>query len=158
MPTIPSNTKCSMLGCNNPRSKHNSYCLQHGGRDTYNTKHNKQTNERKEQIALYQTAQWHTLRQIQLSKNPLCQACLIDGVVTQAQHIDHLFPWMQLNKEAFYINIFQSLCAEHHREKTHLEQRGIIRYYKQVIKDFKLTDYARVCLDSSAHGDNSVET
>jgi 5-methylcytosine-specific restriction protein A len=146
MPSVPTYTKCSMLGCKSPRSKHNSYCIQHGGRDTYNTKHNTQTSQRVEQIALYQTTQWQTLRQIQLSKQPLCQACLIEGVVTQAEHIDHLFPWMQLNKEAFYINLFQSLCAKHHREKTHLEQRGVIRYYNNVVTDFNLSDYPRLCL------------
>ena len=146
MPSIPTNTKCAQLGCPNLRSKGNTYCLEHGGRDKYDTKHNNKTPERKEQIALYQTKQWDTLRQIKLSTHPLCQACLINNRVTQAQHIDHLFPWMQLSKDAFYRNVFQSLCAEHHREKTHLEQRGIIRYYNNVVTDFTIADYARVCL------------
>lgn len=142
MPTLPTYTKCAQLGCKNTKSKCNSFCLDHGGIDSRKVI---PTSERKDQQAQYATRQWSTLRQIQLSKQPLCQACLIQGIVTQAQHVDHLFPWMQISKEAFYINVFQSLCADHHREKTHLEQRDVIRHYASVVKDFQITDYARVC-------------
>lgn len=144
MPSIPKYTKCSVLGCKNSKSRFNSFCMEHGGRDTYNhTKYNA-SEERKASNEKYQSRQWQKLRKIQLSKQPLCQACLIDNVVTPAKHVDHVFPWMQIEATAFYYNLFQSLCHSHHSEKTALEQRGIYRHYAEVIKDFTKEDYARV--------------
>ena len=142
MPTLPSNTKCRELGCTNPRSRLSTFCLDHGGRDTYTAP---KTAERDAFNSMYQTNQWRKLRQSQLSKQPLCQACLRKGRVIQAQHIDHVFPWKSLGKEAFYRNIFQSLCAECHSAKTQLEAKGIIRYYTAHTEiDYQLKDYVRV--------------
>lgn len=140
MATIPNNTKCSQLGCKERRSKLNSYCLAHGGLDSI------QTEERKAFVSMYQTQQWKQARQLQLSKQPLCQCCLLSGKVSQAQHIDHVFPWSKINKAAFYNNILQSLCPECHSVKTGLEQRGIYRHYGQVVHDYTITDYASVVL------------
>ena len=141
MPTLPYTTKCSHLGCKNVRSKLNSYCLEHGGLDSI------QTEQRKEFMSMYQTTKWKQTRQLQLSKQPLCQCCLLSGKVSQAQHIDHLFPWSKINKDAFYNNILQSLCPECHSVKTGLEQRGIYRHYGQVIHDYTMNDYASVVLN-----------
>jgi len=145
MPTVPNNTKCSVLGCKNVKSKHNSFCLEHGGRDTYNHKRYDNSQKRKEQMAMYNTAQWQTLRQIQLSTEPLCASCLSQGIVTQAKHIDHVFPWQHIGQVAFYINLFQSLCTSCHSSKTSLEQRGIYRKYGSPNKDYSIMDYTRVC-------------
>ena len=143
MPTIPSNTKCASLGCNNIKSRLNGYCIQHGGRDaqTYNPKTNKQ---REAFNAKYNTAQWVTLRQIQLSKYPLCVACHAEGRVTPATVVDHLFPWSHISEEAFYINRFQSLCATHHATKTQLERHGIYRAFGIPHIDYKQGDYGRI--------------
>lgn len=142
MPTLPSNTKCSELGCKNMRTKLSALCLEHGGRDTYTAP---KTEERSAFNSMYQTSQWKRLRQIQLSKQPLCQSCLCKGRVVQAQHVDHVFPWKALGKEAFYQNIFQSLCGECHSTKTQLESKGIIKFYNQQVEiDYKLHDYARI--------------
>ena len=144
MPTIPTYTKCSVLGCKNTKSRFNSFCMEHGGRDTFNHNKYNTSEERKARNEKYQTRQWQKLRQIQLSRQPLCQACLINNVVTPAQHVDHVFPWAQISNTAFYYNLFQSLCQQHHSEKTALEQRGIYRHYHEVIKDFSKEDYSKV--------------
>ena len=144
MPTIPTYTKCSILGCKNSKSRFNSFCMEHGGRDTYNHQRYNSDAERKARNEKYQTRQWQKLRQIQLSKQPLCQACLINNIVTPAKHIDHVFPWAQIDPSAFYHNLFQSLCVAHHSEKTALEQKGIYRHYASVIKDFTKGDYQRI--------------
>lgn len=138
MPSVPTNTKCSMLGCNNPKSKCNSYCIEHGGKDTYQYKYSK---EKLDRGKLYSTAQWLRLRQIQLSKQPLCAGCLSEGIVTSAIHVDHVFPWTQIGKQAFYYNLFQSLCHSCHSSKTSLEQRGIYRRYGSPNKDLSINDY-----------------
>lgn len=143
MPTIPNNTKCAQLGCKNTRSKLNTFCLEHGGLDSI------QTDERKAFTSMYQTAYWRGAREAQLSKQPLCQSCLLSGKVTQASHIDHLFAWNRIGKTAFYNNILQSLCNNCHSDKTALEQRGIYRHYGQVIHDYAITDYNKCCINAT---------
>ena len=145
MPTVPKYTKCSQLGCNNPRSKLLTSCIEHGGRDThiYNPKTN-QREDRKANGLMYKTRQWEALRQIQLSKHPLCAGCMAEGIVTAANTVDHLFPWTQISKQAFYINRFQSLCPTHHATKTQLEQHGIYRAFGTPTIDYARSDYARI--------------
>lgn len=119
MPTAPLNKKCEELGCKNERTSKSVFCLDHGGGlNDRNKKNNK----------LYNARFWKKQRSIQLSKNPLCAACLIDGRVVQAEHIDHVFPHRQDN-DKFRINLFQSLCASHHSEKTQEEFLGRYIYY-----------------------------
>ena len=145
MPSTPSNTICAELGCKNTRSRLNSYCVDHGGRDIkqFDPKYNK-SKERIEFNRKYNTPQWVRLRQIQLSKHPICAGCHADGIITAANVVDHVFPWSQISNEAFYINRFQSLCTAHHSEKTQLEQRGFYRLYGTPHIDYVKADYARV--------------
>lgn len=143
MPSTPSNTTCAELGCKNTKSKFNRFCIEHGGRDAqrYNPKYNQ---DREAFNAKYKTAQWQTLRQIQLSKHPLCIACQSEGRIVAASVVDHLFPWSHISEQAFYINRFQSLCAMHHATKTQLERHGIYRAFGVPDRDYKRGDYARV--------------
>lgn len=152
MPTIPRQDICSDLGCANPRSLLNNQCLEHGGRDVnqyrYNPKYN-QTDDRKAFNRMYNTKQWQGKRSVQLSTHPLCASCLTQGVVTQAAHIDHVFPWSAIGKVAFYRNLFQSLCHSCHTIKTGLEQRGVCRQYGETTQDHRVTDWSYVM---SVHG------
>ena len=144
MPVAPYNLRCSHLGCNNARSKFNLLCVEHGGRDTPRYYTNV---ARQEAHKMYDSAQWKRLRRIKLSENPLCAGCLTEGKVTPASDIDHLFPWRQLGKEAFYVNRFQSLCHEHHSMKTQQERKGVYIYWRNQVKtEFGLDDYKRLLL------------
>lgn len=138
MATVPSNTKCSMLGCNNPRSKMNTCCYDHGGVD-YN-KHP----ERREHNLMYKSPQWRRKRKTQLSMQPLCQCCLVEKRVKAATVVDHVFPWSALGEEYFYNNLFQSLCTECHNRKTNMEQRGKIVYYSTYAITYTIHDADRV--------------
>lgn len=142
MPTLPSNNKCSTLGCNNPRSKLHSCCIEHGGKDTNTFK---ASEARKEFNSMYNTTQWKKLRIAKLSTQPLCQACLCDGRIVAASQVDHLFSWTALSKEAFYYNIFQSLCDSCHSQKSALEYKDIYRHYKDGnVVDYSIRDYSYV--------------
>ena len=143
MPTVPTATKCTTLGCKNHRSLYNSNCIEHGGRDEIDYTGTK-SKERRDSDGLYGQRHWRTFRQAQLSQHPLCAACMSEGRVIQAEHVDHVFPWKQIGKHAFYRNIYQSLCEEHHREKTWLERKGTCRRYGNPIIDYVLTDYLRI--------------
>lgn len=141
MPVVPNNTKCGDLGCNNARSKYSRFCIDHGGRDTPRY----YTNEaRAEAHRMYDTAQWKRLRRIKLSENPICAGCLTEGRVTPSVEVDHVFPWRQLGKQAFYLNRFQCLCHEHHSMKTQQEKRGIMLYWSDLGKsEYCLADYSK---------------
>jgi len=141
MPTVPKQTKCAYLGCTNERSLLNTYCSLHGGKGYNDTFKRKQFN------AKYQTAQWARTRMRTLSLNPLCKSCQLAGKVTAATEVDHLFPWQQIGEDAFYSNVFQSLCKNCHTVKGSLERKGIFRHYtNHEAQDYTIEDYARVCL------------
>lgn len=138
MPTYPIATKCSSLGCKELRTKYNSFCSEHGGTRVL-------TEDKKQHDSMYKTSQWRTKRQVELSRNPLCAKCLCSGRVTQASHIDHVFPWSVIGVQAFYNNLFQSLCPECHSYKTGQEQRGIILHFtNDGMKQYTVKDYSYI--------------
>jgi 5-methylcytosine-specific restriction endonuclease McrA len=137
MPMTPP-TQCSKYRCKQPSTKGSAFCLEHSPPKTT-------TQDRQRFNAHYKTAAWQIQRNIQLSKQPLCQACLLNNQITQAEHIDHLFAWSALGEYAFKLNIFQSLCESHHSFKTGLESKGIFRHYTANNEiDYSLSDYHSV--------------
>lgn len=132
MPSIPANNTCSLLGCHNPRSKLNTLCLQHGGGDSA---------EPRNSDKVYKTASWQSIRKRQISMQPLCQSCLLRGIVTPANTVDHVFPWNQIGEHAFTHNIFQSLCPECHSYKTGQEQQGKYEHYTDKLTVYGKLDY-----------------
>jgi 5-methylcytosine-specific restriction endonuclease McrA len=71
----------------------------------------------------------------------LCAACLIDGRITAASHVDHVFPWAVIGDHAFTRNLWQSLCPECHGVKSGLEKRGVFRHYADKAHDYGVQDY-----------------
>jgi 5-methylcytosine-specific restriction endonuclease McrA len=139
MPTYPQNNRCTELGCKEPRSKLNSFCINHGGKAYLS----------KESDSIYQTSKWRNIRQRQLSIQPLCQACLSRGKVESAVHVDHVFPWKQINTLAFTYNIFQSLCHADHSHKTALEKQGKCTHYTpDGERHYTKADYAFIVHDA----------
>lgn len=139
MPLAPMNKKCRELGCKNNKTHRSTFCNEHGGGLTEKMKDNKK---------LYATRYWQKQRKIQLSRHPICAACMVNGKVVQALHIDHVFPHNQ-NSDRFKINLFQSLCAPCHTLKTQDESNGVFNYYTEngVIKYIE-KDYRRVVYGS----------
>ena len=113
--------------------------MEHGGKGYNDTAKRKQSN------AMYQTALWARTRLRVLSAQPLCQSCAGIGKVTAATEVDHLFAWQHIGVEAFYQNVFQSLCKNCHTNKGALERQGIYRHYAHTPIDYAIKDYARVC-------------
>jgi 5-methylcytosine-specific restriction protein A len=140
MPIAPLNTKCRELGCHSLKTGRSTFCSQHGGG---------MTEKGKENNKLYNTAYWKKQRISQLSKKPLCAACLLDGKVVQAEHIDHVFPHRQ-DMSKFRLNLFQSLCASHHTLKTQDENKGIYLHYTDTgIKTYTDADYGKQIIDEA---------
>lgn len=139
MPSIPK-TQCAEYQCKGPSIKGSVYCVDHAPAA-------KTTEDRKTFNAHYNNKAWLSIRNRQLSTQPLCQACLLDSQVMSANHVDHVFPWSAIGEHAFRRNLFQSLCETHHGVKSGLEKKGIFRYYLDPIKDYTSKDYAYVMLN-----------
>ena len=138
MPSIPKPTKCSALACKAERVEGSAYCEAHGGRP-------KLTAQRMAHNAPYKTAAWATIRAAQLSRRPLCERCEMDGRITSAAHVDHVFPWAVIGGESFRRNLFASLCAPCHSLKTAAERRGVFeRYTQNGVISYTAADYARI--------------
>ena len=136
MPSSPP-TQCDEYQCKAPSIKGSRYCIEHSTSKPIGI-------ERQAFNAPYKTAAWAKIRARQLSTNPLCAACLIDGRITQADHVDHLFSWQAIGQQAFTRNIFQSLCIQCHGAKSGLEKRGVFRHYVNPPHDYSVNDYPYV--------------
>jgi len=138
MPTIP-RAQCDEYQCKAPSVKGSRYCEAH-------TQSKAPTIDRKAFNARYKTAAWESIRQRQLSIQPLCQSCLLRGQVTAANHVDHVFPWQTIGVHAFTRNLFQSLDAECHGIKSALEKRGVFIHYTDKANEYTAQDYAFLML------------
>lgn len=133
MPSIPLD-QCATYQCKAPSIRGSVFCIDHAPI--------KQVSKTREAFnAPYKTAAWAAIRARQLSTAPLCAACLIDGRITQANHVDHVFPWAAIGPHAFTRNLFQSLCPECHGTKSGLEKRGVFRHYTDKANDYTAHDY-----------------
>ena len=70
--------------------------------------------------SFYRKSPWRKLRKVVLNKNPLCVICLEEGIVTQADVVDHIVPIKQGGAKLDETNL-QGLCHKHHNKKTHDE-------------------------------------
>lgn len=132
MPSVPTSGKCSMLGCKNAKSKLTTLCVPHGGYDSQPVSGS---------YKAYRNPAWYSIRARQLGTQPLCQSCLLRGLVRPATTVDHVFPWRLIGPHAFKHNIFQSLCSECHSYKTGQEQRGKFEHYTDKVTVYEKSDY-----------------
>ena len=132
MPSVPNPQTCNFLGCKNKRSLGTNSCQDHGAQRSENYKENSK---------LYNSTAWRKKRIAMRTKYPICSACLLDGKVTQTEHIDHVIPHRRI-PDRFLTNLFQGLCVPHHTIKTNLENTGVYRHYTENgIKDYHDGDY-----------------
>lgn len=137
MPSIPNTSICSFLGCKKAKAFGTGYCHDHGARRSEGYEAN---------AKLYNSVAWRKKRDAMRSKHPLCAACLLDGIVRQTEHIDHVIPHRRF-PDRFLSNIFQGLCQPHHTIKTNLEAHGVYRHYTQKgAVDYNDNDYNALML------------
>jgi 5-methylcytosine-specific restriction protein A len=72
-----------------------------------------------ERQRLYKTARWLRLRLEQLQQHPLCALCEREGIVRAAMVADHKAGHQGDWRTKFFDpDALQSLCLDHHREKS----------------------------------------
>lgn len=68
---------------------------------------------------LYRTARWARCREIQLSREPMCEGC----ETRAAEHVDHIVP-VKAGGAFWQSSNWQSLCPSCHSEKTACDRIG----------------------------------
>lgn len=134
-------SQCDEYQCKAPSVKGSRYCEAHTEKKALSI-------DRQAFNALYKTAAWAAIRARQLSAAPLCAACLIDGRINEASHVDHVFAWQAIGRHAFTRNLWQSLCPECHGVKSGLERQGVYRHYTDKAQDYTAQDYAFAMLQA----------
>ena len=59
---------------------------------------------------------WMKRRALWLSKHPMCEPCMKEGCVTQAQEVDHIIPLVNGGRDDE--SNYQSICVECHKKKS----------------------------------------
>jgi 5-methylcytosine-specific restriction protein A len=49
---------------------------------------------RKQSYKYYSSKQWRMLRDAYIRQNPLCEVCLKDNIITAAEHVHHIQPFL----------------------------------------------------------------
>ena len=81
--------------------------------------HTKQNNNKKERMKIYNSPRWESLRKTKLQQQPLCEVCLLSGVVSIAEDVHHVVSFMQFSGQkrydvAFNFDNLQSICKRCH--------------------------------------------
>lgn len=70
----------------------------------------------------YNTSLWHNLRNYYIKQHPLCEECLKDGMVKEAEDVHHTIPFLQgkTDEERWQLLLnednLESLCTIHHKD------------------------------------------
>jgi hypothetical protein len=74
----------------------------------------------------YKTRRWQRIREIALSKSPLCVHCRDVGRVTPARVVDHITP-VRRGGSFWSLENLQTLCDACHNHKSGRESHGLER-------------------------------
>ena len=74
----------------------------------------------------YSRTAWRRLRITKLKHTPLCEHCEAQGMLTQAQEVDHIVPIKQGGNPYDMLNL-QSLCVRCHSIKTRVDNGGQVK-------------------------------
>lgn len=80
------------------------------------------SDEAKAYRKLYNTAAWKKRRLAQLTAEPLCCYCDLQGITALAQVADHVIPHRG-DLTLFYYGELQSLCHTHHSSVKQVEEQ-----------------------------------
>ncbi|MFM5339410.1 HNH endonuclease signature motif containing protein [Aeromonas veronii] len=114
--------KCNYPGCKEI-VQNNTRCEQHA----INTTPIKMSGTQSTTVnqAFYNSKAWRALRHYYITKNPLCEHCLKEGVIVPAHVVDHIIEINDDDSKKLDVNNLQSLCGSHHGKKTY--QRALKR-------------------------------
>ena len=114
---------CRYPGCVNKARKGKRYCQEHSSEES-------DLNYRDNSSARGYNSRWHKARTAYLHAHPFCVKCMEEGRYTKATVVDHIRPHRGDQALFWDRSNWQSLCKQHHDEKTGKEDRRLIYEYK----------------------------
>jgi 5-methylcytosine-specific restriction protein A len=66
----------------------------------------------------YSSRAWQNVRNMKRRHDPLCEECLITGMFTPVQTVDHILPLTTHPTLKLHLTNLRSLCFKHHEAKT----------------------------------------
>lgn len=73
---------------------------------------------RKARKKIYNSVQWQRARKVKLARNPLCERCLANGVITPAGHVHHIQDLADRPDLAHDLDNLEALCIGCHSSET----------------------------------------
>jgi len=115
---------CNHAGCSTLVDYNQTYCSKHKQEAKQNLYDNY---EHRKEIGgkyfwFYKSKQWQRLSKLHRINNPMCEQCLKDGIVRQADVVDHIIEIRDDWEKRYDEDNLQSLCHSCHWKKTKEEQ------------------------------------
>lgn len=90
-------------------------------------KHREQTDRVKERQEIYNTPIWKRMSKAKMMESPLCESCLLEGVITPSTNVHHIVSFMNyegLKRQEIAYNYGNliALCIECHNKK-HIKKK-----------------------------------
>ena len=116
---------CKIPRCPNPAEPGTIYCAEHKQQqsDVYNI-----YIRDKELKNLYSKKNWRDLRARKIAASPICEICLIKGVVKAGEFVHHIKPVTGATDIITTLDKLQTTCRACH-ERQH--KRGFIKHKKK---------------------------
>ena len=107
--------QCAKAGCYTLVPVTQRYCAKHQG--TYNKQYNQQREQNHhDYIKFYHSKAWKQARQPQLTREPLCEVCLGNGLVSVANTVHHIDDVKEHWNERLNEDNLQSVCKSCHEK------------------------------------------
>lgn len=104
-------------------------------KNTIYMEENRRKQRRKERQAIYNTKQWHNIRDLVIREHPLCFDCLKENRITPAEEVHHIISFMKFDKSdprrieyAYKKENLVPLCKKCHIYRHHPELKALDKY------------------------------
>lgn len=85
---------------------------------------------RQERQKLYQSDAWRRIRKEVLETHPLCERCLIEGLLVKATVVDHKIDIIDDESKALDIENLSAMCVNCHNRKSMKRTQFLIKEKK----------------------------
>lgn len=107
--------RCNKPGCRELIDYDQKYCEKHRGYGDKEYNRQVRWNKDNEKYArFYNSTEWKKLRRSYILAHPLCERCLAEGVIRQADVVHHVIPIRQDYSKRLDWNNLESICHYHH--------------------------------------------
>jgi len=115
--------RCNKAGCRELIDYDEKYCPKHKGYGDKEYNRQVRFNKDNEKYAkFYNSSAWKKLRNAYIAAYPLCERCLKDGIIKQADVVHHIIEIRSDWSKRLDWDNLEAVCHEHHN-KEHADLR-----------------------------------